>query len=827
MCTCLSEKGSGRVLDSKVPQYHFLLFLAGIDFEECYKEYLSDSAKPRSSVDNAPPSQTFRLPVTTEPHLPISRGQHGIHIAGGAQGMAPHSKLLSQNGFKNALDLASLPQSRRGGGNFDYTSPSLTQPEPYHSGHAPFPGDLRFGSSSTQFDFPAPTHLPTGGGVAPIPGFGPPLGGSNSSSTNLGVGAPPSVNTGSAFANFFPALLSENGSDSRPQAEEEEEGEGLASNGQSVTDLFNLTAGLDHIPDDFENPLALGSNLNQENKSGEIESTWSQQNNTIASGQSDYSNAGLSLHADEKGSQFIHGAMREKHEQNFNVGEELVQSSNALGRMDSFGFSLSTDNSSSAVGTFDSGVNIHESNPSSSTTNVTATVAGDPNWPSLVGIQDLDTAIQTSSEVSVPPCSDQNNTVLGELDIPRMPNTEPYVLGRSAQLGSDPKAAADGRVKLSPKGKKKKKKGSSKASTNDASSQNGKETIDSNGISSQFHDSSDATKSDEIFQEELVRIEELKMTRANFNLSSTSTPTFGGVDSTIEFRSAGHTPPNVDDMASEKAESNTATSLEPFADVSDNGEKAPLHLSNGDMDVATGATGIEHLLQPAREETGVAPDAKMAGRSSLLGSIMAARASKGSESSTSVHNDVSIFKSLPPFVPAYKNFDDIEDESSQKVDESATAEIAPSEVAGEAEALVDDPPISSEDPPLFTKETTEQNVLVESETVASVSATAIPTADPGSSKDQQHGEVALKTSGNTAAATIEEEPSCATIAKSDAGMVNYVKCTRVLSVEYDHVAVVEQVNMKTDRVAPSLHLEETVSGNEVVKESSVDPYPQT
>ena len=734
------------------------LFTTGVEFEQCYKEYLPGYTKPHSNMDAVSPLQTFYHPINafqsltpmaTEPHLlnPSARVLQGP--------MQVFSNPHPQNGFKNALDLANLPQSRVGNVSRNFDS-SLTQPEPFQSGSL-YPGEFRY-NSSMQFDFPVlshpTTHPPprttTGGrGLAPqISELLPPMGNNiPPASADIPLDIPTADNT---FTKFFPALLSENpliGGKPQEVVSSEDGGE------KSVTDLFNLTAGLD-LPSDFESPLGgLGSSANQKraeigtmvvNKDNDIESTWNEHTNKIVTSEHAGNHESSSLQVGgEKELPLVHSSNYAKE---MGVGEESVNPP-ALDRMDSFGFSTST---------------------SSTTDNAAAAVTGNPNWPDFVRIPNFysQSPFETGQvSVHVDTSSNNNENNSGGLDIPRMPNTEPLVLGKNAEVRSNQNTSGNNKVKLSPKGKKKKRKSNRKSSSSETTAQGGKGEVDNSTSSTEHQELIDISGSEDHtseigvnFMEELVCIEEKEKSKSvNYDLSSASAPNLHVLSSVPGFRSEGHTPPpaTTDDVTADVSSSTVTTTLEPFADVLLNSPGG-----DGIMQFATDTSGIDNLQisvdqnldgifdhQYRESSTFSAIDMKVEGRSSiLLGSIMAARANKGQESDASIPvDDVSAFK-LTTQIPVFERIKDIEDESSQDSEEvlrEPSVCVAPVESANEAVQPVDmEHPVVPMEKEIHIAETienvVEQNSPVQPEVVLPSTTDAVESAPLSEPEDLEN-----------------------------------------------------------------------------------------
>lgn len=581
-----------------------------------------------------------------------------------------YSNRQPQNGFSNALDLANMPQMRMGSASannqtfIDFPA-SLTQPEPYHSA---FPSEFGFGHSM-QFDFPAvpshsmPPHPTTTGGMAPISVFIPPL--VSTTSTNpadpSGIGA-----GGDSFTDFFPALLSEN-----PLNGDSQEPIPAESTKKSVGDLFNLTAGLDV----FEDSPILERSVNQEigevdiKKDGSIEDTWNQPLTTAT----ENNNANrLSFQANEEGSPFVHGS---KEANETIVSEDSVNSGShlhPLGRMDSFGFTTSMNSEAPGL---DASVNTLKSAPSTSSDN--------PNWPNFDQIPITNTQ---------PPGTLINGGENSNNNVSSV-NTESLIQTENARVKGDQKVA--GGAIVSTKGKKKKRKGA-KSSSNAASSQSGSGSVKNANVAVTVHPSSDlgdgstctsedlTSEASVAITEELVSIEERKPRSVNYSLSSSSTPTLVGVSSVGGFRSEGHTPPIntlevTADLSAATTSTKATTALQPFADVVNTNEDSILP-GIGDLH-----SKMEDQPPLGKEifDDGV-PDVselaatfgKMEGKSSLLSSIMAARA-KNKESDMSMQidasDDVSTFRSSTK-VSVFERIKDIEDDSSQESHENDQAE---------------------------------------------------------------------------------------------------------------------------------------------------------
>ena len=704
-------------------------FSLGIEFEQCYKEYLPGYAKFHSSLDAVSPLQTFYHPINafqsptttaTEPHLlnPSARV-----LQGPVQVLSSYSNPQSQNGFKNALDLASLPQSRVAnvGRNFDS---SLTQPEPFQSGNL-FPSEF---NSSTQFDFPISSHPTThppanatngGGRLAPqISELLPPVGNNiPSASADVPSDMPTAGNT---FAKFFPALLSENPLiGGKPQeVVSSEDGE------KSVADLFNLTAGLD-LPTDFESPLeGLGNSVDHEgggigamvmNKDNDIEPTWSEHSAKIMASEHAGTSENLSLQVNEKGPPLVDSL---KAANELGINKEPVNHS--LDRMDSFGFSTSA---------------------SSAADNAAAAVTANPAWPDFVRVPNLYmSSTFGTGQVSVDTSCSNDETNSGELDIPRMPNTEPFVLGKNGAVGSDQNTPGD-KAKLSPKGKKKKRKGSRKSPSSETIAQSGKGEIDNSSSSIQPQELANVSGSEDNtsescanLTEEPVCIEEKQIPRnVNYDLSSASTPTLHVLSSVPGFRSEGHTPPppTAGDVTADVPSSTVAT-LEPFADalLNDPSEDGIMQFTSGRDNLQISVDqNPDDIFDRQYHESSTFPgiDTRLEGRSSiLLGSIMAARASKGQESDTSIPvDDVSTLK-FATQTPVFERIKDIEDESlldsEEEVSHEPSVPVAPIEPATETVQPVDmENPVVLTEAEIHVVETienlVEQNLPVQPEVV--------------------------------------------------------------------------------------------------------------
>ena len=668
----------------------------GIDFEDCYKEYLPayTTAKVANNLDPISPIQTFHHPAVTfqsattkttaavgatEPErLPgPARRQAEVHMTTSSSGLpqvpSMYSKPQSQHGFNNALDLANMPQTRMGGSSannqsyIDFPS-SLTQPEHYHTA---FPSEFGFGPSMQQFGYssiplhPMPPHPTTIGGLAPISVLIPPL--VNTGSTN-----PSGIAAGDSFTDFFPALLTEN-----PLNGNSQEGMASESGKKSVGDLFNLTAGLD----DFEDPPILERNVNQEiggvdtKNDGSIESSWNRP--LIASNKNNDANSS-SLQANEEGSPFVHSS---KEANQTIVSEDSVNSPSRhpLGRMDSFGFTTSLN---SEVPGFDASVNMQKSAPTSN---------NNPNWPNFDQVPNAQSSLQTQAFINAK--GDDNNSN-GKLNV----NTESVIPSKSAKVKGDQKVDT---AKASPKGKKKKKKGT-KSSSNEASSRSGNETVRNTHFSVRAPESGNVTNEDLTSEasvaltEELVGIEEQKPRSViNYSLSSSSTPTLVGLSSVTGFRSEGHTPPiptTSEITVGMSATTTTTTFLQPFSDVVTSNENSilpeisDLHGSSKPENRPPLERGIDDIFDSKIHDVSelAATFGRVEGRSSLLSSIMAARA-KNKESDTSmaidVADDVSAFKSSAKF-PVFGRIKDIEDDSSQEShdnDEAKELTAAPME----------------------------------------------------------------------------------------------------------------------------------------------------
>ena len=636
--------------------HHFIH--TGVTFEECYKEYLPGYVKLGNNSDPfSPLQQTFYNPVATHQSAvtTITEQHSGLQVpSSGPRVPSAYSRPLPQNGFNHALDLANFPITRMGG-NFDYPS-SLTQPEPYHHSGNPYTGQLGY-SSSTQFDFPIPPHTlshPTattgGGGLTPISELIPPV--MNTSSTNPGV--PSGITTGDSFAEFFPALLAENPLNDASSADSK----------RSVSDLFNLTAGLD-LPPNFNatNQEGKGIGVAAMNKDGAVDTTWNQ---PMAA--SDHSNNNSSsLQNNERGPPIVHGSKE------MNVSEGTIDNqSHTFGRMDSFGFSPSVD---VTVPGFDAdGGTPHK--PTQASGAVSDNLS---NWSDYVRIPNF----ESSSVLFNPATSDIDNNNSGELDLPRMPNTEPYVLGKSAQVGTDQNA--DG-TRTPPKGKKKKKKKGSKSSSSD---QSGKGMVNNANAAGQAQEPGECTTSDDsaleasvkLTEEESVGSKGQESRHTSYGLSSASVPNLIGSSSAPGFRSEGHTPPPIASEITANVTNSTTIPLKPFTDKSNSTEDIMFPESSN---LAGGSIEVEHQQPLESNESGFddifdgelripselsSVSGETEGRSTLLNYIMAARANTEQESSTRMqggHPDG--FKSAA--VPVFKRIKDIEDESSQESEEN-------------------------------------------------------------------------------------------------------------------------------------------------------------
>jgi hypothetical protein len=456
---------------------------------------------------------------------------------------------------------------------------------------------------------------------------------------------------------------------------------------KSVRDLFNLTAGLDV----FEDPPVLERNVNREigevdmKKGGSIENSW----NRPLTGANENNNAnGPSLQANEDGSPFVGGTKEAI------VSEESVNSAghlHPLGRMDSFGFSTSLN--SEAPG-FDASVNMQISTapPASS---------GNPNWPNFDQIPSTQIPDQIRTLINNADESGKNNNN-HELKV----NTESLIQRESTKVKGDQKVVD--RAKASPKGKKKKKKGA-KSSSKEASSRSGSGPDKKINIASvpppppaDLGDGFTCTSEDVTSEasaaltEELVNIEERKPRSTNYSLSSSSTPTLAGVSSVAGFRSEGHTPPiNTSEVTGDLPATTTATSttttttsntaekpLQPFADVFDSNKNSSFLPDSGTkMEERRPPLdkGIDDIFDGEFDDVSAlaATFGKMEGRSSLLSSIMAARAkTKEAEADMGIQmdatDDVSAFKSSTN-VSVFERIKDIEDDSSQESHENDQA----------------------------------------------------------------------------------------------------------------------------------------------------------
>ena len=794
----------------------------GIEFEECYKEYLPGYIKSRNGMDavNAfyRPANAFPSPMTTAavagPLLPTP----GTGLLG-----VPPSYSNPQNGFKNALDLATLPQTGMSNINNHGFDISLTQPvEPYHSGN-PFPGEFRY-NSSTQFDFPMSSHPPsantTSVGGGQIPELLPPVA-NNTSIANPDVPSGMSA-TGSSFTQFFPALLSENPlSGGTPQ-------EVVSSEGgeKSVTDLFNLTAGLD-LPADFENPLGLGSGVQQEERAiigtavvnKDNESTWSQSvdNKMEPSEHSGVSSKSSTLRVNEKGPAFVHSSSE------MNVGED--SSNHGLGRMDSFGFSTSASSSEMhGFGTNNSSVH------NTTADNAAAAITGDPNWPDYIRVPNsyLPSAFGSGqAPTDTSSNNNGNNDGEGEMDLPRMPNTEPFVLGKSVPVGVNQNAVAGSTTKLSPKGKKKKKRGSSKSLLKETITQG---VVENSNISIQPQESSNASAKEEFVAEadvsvaeELVGIEGHRKPRnMDYDLSSASTPTLQVLSSIPGFRSEGHTPPppTTDDITVDTPFS-SANVLEPFADIpiNNSGKDGVLHEERGGSDVTnTSGIQIQHPILSDKEIDDVFDsqfrepsafsdiDSTVESKGSVLwGSILAARASKEHESDTGVQigtpdpDDVPVFKSFAN-LPVFERIKDIEDDSSQESEKEVLNEpsvadsVAPIESASEAVPIVD---VESSD--ISTKDIPETfETALDHEQVPSIQPEVIV---PNTTNATEYPEPVLE----------EEE----VFLKSDISPFSMQELVSEHEAPDDAVLLKEEMLLKSDVEVAPVHAHEHISEQEI------------
>ena len=703
----------------------------GIDFEECYKEYLPSYAKTKNSMDAVSQMHTFYQPTSTlqspmattpieQPHLPLSVGLQGVRVTSNGIGAGPqplqslYSKPLTpQNGFKNALGLANLPQAsvENRTEHFQYAvAPSLTQPEPYHSGNS-LPGEFRFGGgASTQFDFPKSSRPPTRPTTTsgPIAGYVPPLANNMAASpANPSVPSGDPSATAGVFTNFFPALLSDN-----PLSNDTQD-VSMPPSEKSVTDLFNLTAGLD-LNSDFENPLALGSSLGSQERRGgigaavmskhaaDIESSWNKQSNKVnvlASGRHSITSNGSSFQTNEEGSLFINSSKDPSEISDAAADSSHVDQSHlGFGRMDSFGFNPSGNNST--VHRFDADSSVHNSTLAGG--DATSRITGNPNWPNFVRVPNLPSSQLASGDLSAD--TSDNNTVDNseELKLPRMPNTEPYVLGKSVNNQKNATNNNNNNRKRGARGKKKKGK-----SNENSVSQSRKGIVDnsSSNVSAQqrqlgdFSTSRDPPLEAEV-QRELNSIgigKQRPTSGMNYDLSSSSSPNLVGMNPVPGFRSEGHTPPpptTSEVTAAEVVVSSAKTAPEPFSDFANHpGEDAVLYLESDDVNAATSTSELEHhrLLTNGggiddmfsghfdEPPTFSSMETKVEGRSSLLGSIMAARASKASEHNTVVQSgnsdgDIPAYESTEK-IPFFETIKDIEDEISEESTEKGITEV--------------------------------------------------------------------------------------------------------------------------------------------------------
>ena len=773
-----------------------------------------------------------------------------------------YSKPQAQNGFSNALDLANVPQMRMGGAhnNRNFVDFSLTQPDSYHS---VFPSEFGFGASM-QFGFPSiqsQHHSTTAAeGMAPISVFiPPPL--ASSTSTNAdpsGMGAGGVAAGGDSFTDFFPALLSEN-----PLNGDSQEGISAESGKKSVGDLFNLTAGLDV----FEDSPVLERNVNRDigevdmKTSGSIESSWNQP----LTGSNENSSANeSSLQANEEGSPFVRSS---KEANETIVSEESVNSTGGLhplGRMDSFGFT--TLSNSEAPG-FDASVNTQKS-----TTAPTASNAH-PNWPNFDQIPSTQTQVQTGTlnKASESSKNNNNNIISSELNV----NTQSSIQSGSTKVKGDQKVAD--RARASPKGKKKRKKGA-KSSSNEASSRSsGNGTVNrSKNIASvpppppatELGDASTCTSEDVTSEasitltEELVSIEERKPRSVNYSLSSSSTPTLAGVSSVAGFRSEGHTPPiNTTEVTVDLhipvTTSTTAeviSSLQPFSDVVDlNGSSSILPDIS---DLHSGGAGVDNQPPLEREIDDIfdgefhdvsklaATFGKIEGRSSLLSSIMAARATTNKSKETDMIDatgDVSTFKSSAK-VSVFERIKDIEDDSSQESHENDQAEELTGDPLEGSEAVqqqynVNSSEIPTEDNPMDeiaeTTETTAEQLPQalpnDQEELLVVPDAVVEPAMPDTEPDKQENPA----SENEKLDMLEERDPVredtvidneVTVPIIHAGMlISCMYCARenVYNVLLILSAVGEEISVKS--VVPS---ESKLTEKRAPIESSVDPDPQ-
>ena len=584
-----------------------------------------------------------------------------------------------------------MPQMRMGGGahnNQNFVDFSLTQPEPYHSA---FPSEFGF-SPSMQFGFPShplPPHPnAAAGGMAPISVLiPPPL--ASTSSTNpdpSGIGA----GGGDSFTDFFPALLSEN-----PLNGDSQEAIPAESGKKSVGDLFNLTAGLDV----FEDPPVLERNVNREigevdtKKGGPIESSWNQ---PLTGANKNNNTNGPSLQANKQGHPFIGGS---KEANETIVGEESVNGASRLhplGRMDSFGFTTSLN--SEAPG-FDAGINMQEATAPHAS-------SGNPNWPNFDQIPSTQIPDQpgTLNNLQADESSKSKN-------YESKGDAETLIQKESTKVKGDQKVVD--RAKASPKGKKKKKKGA-KSSSKDTSSRSGNGAVKNVNIASvpppppptDLGDGSTGTSEDVTSEastaltEELASIEERKPRSTNYSLSSSSTPTLVGVSSVTGFRSEGHTPPiNTSEVTGDLPATTTTTtnittakkSSQPFQNVFDSNENSsmlPDHGAKMEESRPSLERGIDDIFDGDFQDVSelAATFGRMEGKSSLLSSIMAARAKTNEADMGMVFatDDIPTFKSSTN-VSVFERIKDIEDDSSQESHEN-----------DQAKELTDDPLEGSE-----------------------------------------------------------------------------------------------------------------------------------
>ena len=753
-----------------------------------------------------------------------------------------YSNPQPQNGFSNALDLANMPQMRMGGAhNQNFVDFSLTQPEPYHSA---FPSEFGFGPS-IQFGFPSlpshplPSHPTTAGGMAPISVLIPPL--ASTTSTNpdpSGIGA-----TGDSFADFFPALLSEN-----PLNGDSQEAIPAESGEKSVGDLFNLTAGLDV----FEDPPVLERNVNGEiggadmKKGGSIESSWNQP--LTGSNENNDAN-GSSLQANKEGSPFVHSS---KEANETIVSEDSTVNSasrlHPLGRMDSFGFTTSLN---SEALSFDASVNTQKpaASPASN---------GNPNWPSFEQIPNPQTPIQTGTLIKANESIKSNNDISGELNV----NTESLIQRESTTVKGDQKVVD--RAKVSPKGKKKKKKGA-KSSSNEASSQSGNGAVRNINIAavppppSELGDGSTCTSEDVTSEasitltEELVSVEARKPRSVNYSLSSSSTPTLVGVSSVAGFRSEGHTPPiNASEVTGDLPATTTTTtttkattSLQPFADVFDSNEDSSILPDISDLHGGTNKEdkphlegGIDDIFDGEFHNVSelAATFGKTEGRNSLLSSIMAARA-KNKEVDLNVQidatDDVSTFKSSTK-VSVFERIKDIEDDSSQESHENDQAKELADDILEGSEAVqqyINSAEIHTEEIPEPTDTTIEQlpQALPNHQELVIPDTAAVEPAKPDTEPAKPENPVLE----NKKLATPEERDPVRedTIVDSGATVPGMFTCISFVlpkrnfyNVMLILVAVGEGIGIQP--VVPSESKLAEKAAPMLFKESSVDPDPQ-